>query len=111
LPPTGFGQAPQGVSAGGSVTINVGPSTERIIKIGHPIKVTLPPAKAGANAPAAAASSSSGATALLVVGGLVVAAVGGTYLYGRSHGMTFGETVGAGWSRVKQPFKRTRKKR
>ena len=87
-----------GVNQGQSVTINTGP------------KIVVPnTVGSGGSAGSGAAATASGAgTALLVTAGIAAAAAGGVYLYGRSHGMTFGQTVRSGWDHVRHPGRKRR---
>jgi hypothetical protein len=83
----------QGVAGSGQLIVGGNMGTGGVYTPGLPVKA------AGVNK-----SSSSGAgTALLVLGGLAALGAGGTYLYGRHHGMTFGQTVRSGWDRIRHP--------
>lgn len=57
----------------------------------------------GTGGKAPASSSSGVGTGLLVVGGLAALGAGGVYLYGRNHGMTFGQTIRSGWDHIRHP--------
>lgn len=87
--------------------INIGPLNKIQIIPGGGIKVSGPklPVAKGSGSP----STSSSSSALLVVGGIALVSVGGLYLYGRSHGMTLGETTRSAWSSVKRPFQRSKR--
>jgi hypothetical protein len=75
------------------ITINTGP------------KIVVPNTLTGATASAASNSTSTG---VLVVGGLLAAGAAGTYLYGRRHHMTFGQTLKSGWNKLRHPHGRKR---
>jgi hypothetical protein len=87
LPPSSFGQSPQGIASGESVTINVGPSALDIIGgDGGIIKSTGPTAT---TTPATSTGTA------LAVGALVVgaAAAGGLYLYSDAKGISMLEAL------------------
>ena len=101
-----------------SITINTGPVKASVVAASAQggANLAASTSRGGGSASTAAgaaspSSSSSGSSALFVVGGAAAILVGGTYLYGRSHGMTFKQTAEAAWTRVKRPFTRRKRKK
>jgi hypothetical protein len=89
----------RGLPAGSTMVlpVNSGPAIA-VYHLPHPSTGGSGPSTGGGSS-----SSSTGSTILLLVAALAALGAGGIALYGRSHGMSFGQTVRSGWNSIRHP--------